>query len=196
MDQLDSLVIGIRADTTGFAQDIAAIRGQLEGPLASGAAKAGSAIDSALAKAIKSGSLGFADLEKVALTVLADIAASAVKADLGAIFGGGGGNSASGGGGLLGALAGAATSLFGGAPGRATGGPVSGGQAYVVGERGPELFVPTAAGRIAPAGAAPAGAVSVTVNVAVPAEASAGFMQRTGAQVARQVRAALDRANG
>jgi phage-related minor tail protein len=32
--------------------------------------------------------------------------------------------------------------------GRASGGPVSGGRPYVVGERGPELFVPNIGGRI------------------------------------------------
>lgn len=49
------------------------------------------------------------------------------------------------GGGLLGGL-------FGGVPGRAIGGPVSAGQPYMVGERGPELFVPNGAGRIMTAG--------------------------------------------
>jgi hypothetical protein len=46
---------------------------------------------------------------------------------------------------------------FGGA--RAAGGPVIGGSAYLVGERGPELFVPRSSGAIVPNGAA----VSVTV---------------------------------
>ncbi len=41
--------------------------------------------------------------------------------------------------------------LFGGF--RANGGPVSAGRAYVVGERGPELFMPGAGGTIAPNGA-------------------------------------------
>ena len=52
-------------------------------------------------------------------------------------------------------------SLFGGqgfsagftgffAPGRATGGPVSAGSPYIVGERGPELFVPASNGNINP----------------------------------------------
>jgi hypothetical protein len=35
-------------------------------------------------------------------------------------------------------------------PGRANGGPVSGGNAYLVGERGPELFVPSVSGGIVP----------------------------------------------
>lgn len=45
---------------------------------------------------------------------------------------------------------------------RADGGPVLPGGAYLVGERGPEVFRPTAAGNIEPAGG---GGVSVTVNV-------------------------------
>lgn len=35
-------------------------------------------------------------------------------------------------------------------PGRAAGGPVSGGSPYIVGERGPEVFVPSASGAIVP----------------------------------------------
>lgn len=35
-------------------------------------------------------------------------------------------------------------------PGRANGGPVSGGSPYIVGERGPELFVPRSSGNIVP----------------------------------------------
>jgi hypothetical protein len=50
-----------------------------------------------------------------------------------------------GGNGILGALG-----LFGGA--RAEGGPVSTGRAYLVGERGPEIFVPGASGSIIPNG--------------------------------------------
>ena len=39
------------------------------------------------------------------------------------------------------------------AEGRATGGPVSRGRPYVVGERGPELFIPSQSGAIAASGA-------------------------------------------
>lgn len=49
-------------------------------------------------------------------------------------------------GGLFGALGG----LFGGA--RASGGPVSAGRSYLVGEQGPELFMPRSAGNIIPNG--------------------------------------------
>lgn len=51
----------------------------------------------------------------------------------------------------------ALSSVFGGF--RAAGGPVSPGRAYMVGERGPELFTPNVAGQIAPNGAALGGAV-------------------------------------
>lgn len=61
---------------------------------------------------------------------------------LAGLFGTSGSNGAPGGliGGLLGGLI----------PGRATGGPVSAGKPYVVGEKRPELFVPNTSGRIIP----------------------------------------------
>ncbi len=194
MDELDTLLVSVRADTAGFSRDVGAMRADLEGPLGSGVDAAGRRIDTALSKAITSGRLGFADLGKIALSTLAEIAASAVKADLGSLFGGGpnGGS----GGGLLSSLAGVASSLFGGSPGRATGGPVTGGRPYMVGERGPELFVPTSAGSIQPAGQGGRGPVSITVNVAAATGSDNVFMQRTGAQVARAVRQSLDRADG
>jgi hypothetical protein len=46
---------------------------------------------------------------------------------------------------------------------RAAGGPVSAGSAYVVGERGPELFVPRTSGAIVPGGAGAGGGVTVNV---------------------------------
>lgn len=61
---------------------------------------------------------------------------------------------------LKGGLTEALSKSFSGA--RADGGPVLPGGAYLVGERGPEVFRPTAAGSIEPAGG---GGVSVTVNV-------------------------------
>ena len=49
------------------------------------------------------------------------------------------------------------------APGRASGGPVSAGRAYTVGERGPELFIPNTGGQIMPNGAG--GSVHVVNNI-------------------------------
>ncbi len=50
--------------------------------------------------------------------------------------------------------------FFGGA--RANGGPVSAGKAYLVGERGPEMFIPSGSGMIAAAGG---GAISFVTNI-------------------------------
>ena len=135
------------------------------------------------------GKFGFEDLRRVALSALADIAAGALRTDIGALFGGSGG-----GGGLAGALTSSIGSLFGGVPGRATGGPVTSGSAYMVGERGPELFVPTAAGRVETMAGGRGGTVSVTINVAAARDATPALMQQTGTQVARAVRQALQRA--
>jgi len=49
-------------------------------------------------------------------------------------------------------------------PGRAVGGPVSGGSPYIVGERGPELFVPGSSGSIIPNNKMGGGA-RITINV-------------------------------
>lgn len=69
--------------------------------------------------------------------------------------------------------------LFGGA--RAEGGPVMPGRMYLVGERGPELFLPEAAGRIVPAGGA--GLVfSPTYNIDARG-ADAGMLPRLRAEM-------------
>ena len=47
---------------------------------------------------------------------------------------------------------------------RASGGPVSAGQPYMVGERGPELFVPRESGGIRAHGAPIGGAVTVNIS--------------------------------
>lgn len=185
-EEIERLVIGVRADTAGFARDVDAMRASLDGPLTSGADRAGRAIESALGKAVRTGSSGFEDLRKVALSVLSDIAASAVRGGLNELFGGGFGGGSSGGG-LLAALSG----LFGGAPGRATGGPVSPARPYLVGERGPELFVPTASGSIvAPGGGSGARDVRVSITVQGGSDAPQA-LAASSRQVARAVRAAL-----
>lgn len=183
MDEVETMVIGVRADTAGFAREVAAMRGTLEGSLGAGAERAGRSIEGALLRAARSGTFGFEELRQVAMGVLADIARAAMREGVGAATGGAGGGS-----GLLGALAGLA-----GLPGRATGGPVSPGRGYVVGERGPELFVPTSSGRVEAAGAGGGGSRDVRVTITVQAgvgEAPAA-LQRSGRQVARAVRAAL-----
>lgn len=189
-DIVDELVVQVRADGSDLRREIAALRGELEGPLTAGASRAGSAIENALARAIRTGKFGFEDLKRVALSALADIARSAITSGLGSL----GGQSGGGGGGLGSLVSGLITTLLG-APGRATGGPVSTGRAYRVGERGPELFVPTSSGRIEANGRdsgpmARARNVTITVNVSGSAS-EPGRLAQSGRQVARAVRRAI-----
>ena len=182
---LETLVIRVRADTSGFMNGINEIKREVDGPLGDGLDRAGGRIERALTRAAATGKFGFEDLRRVALSVLGDIGAGVLKTQ----FGGGGSSGAS----LISSLAGAVGSLFG-APGRATGGTVSGGRPYLVGERGPELFVPAAAGRIETGGRA-RGPLNVTVNVAGGRDSSPAVMTQTANQVARAVRQALARAD-
>lgn len=186
-DEIETLVVGVRADVSGFARDVAAMREDLQGGLAGGADRAGQAIERGLLRAVRTGKFGFEDLKRTALSVMADIAASAVRGGLGAIGAGAGG----GGGGVIGL----ATSLISsalGLPGRATGGPVSPGRAFVVGERGPELFVPTSSGIVHPAGAGGGlRDVRIAIQVNAPPGENSRLLARSARQVARAVRGAL-----
>ena len=68
---------------------------------------------------------------------------------------------------LFGVMSGTGTGggLLGGLFKRAQGGPVSAGTPYMVGERGPELFMPSRGGSIIPNNALGGGSTSVVVNV-------------------------------
>ena len=182
-DEIDRLVVSVRADTSAFAGDIASMRGTLEDGLGKGADKAGRAIETGLARAIRSGKLGFDDLKKVALAALADIAASSITSGLGALVGGGSGGLIGGASKLLGAVL--------GLPGRATGGPVSPGAAYLVGERGPELFVPTTSGSVHAASGSGGRDVKVAIAIHAGGDAAPAALARSGRQVARAVKRAL-----
>ena len=105
--------------------------------------RAGESLSRSLARAAADGELSLAELARAVL--------AALNAGLGAGRGGEG---------LAAAVSAAVGGLFGGA--RAEGGPVRGGGAYLVGERGPELFRPAGGGVVEPV--AP-GAVSVTLNL-------------------------------
>ncbi len=189
-EEIERLIVSVRADTQGFARDVAAMKSELDGPLGEGVSRAGRIIESTLSRALLTGRLGFEDLGKVALSVLADIANAAIRSGLNALGGGSsggdGGSGSIGGGGLLSLV----TALFG-VPGRATGGPVSPGRAYVVGERGPELFVPTSSGTVAASPGGGARDVRVAITINAPAAAAPDVLGRSSRQVARAVRAAL-----
>jgi hypothetical protein len=95
---------------------------------------------------------------------------------------------------VMGGLSAASSWLFGGAPGdirgpggstsipfggpRALGGPVEAGSAYLVGEQGPELFMPAQSGRIIPNGQTGGTVVNQTINISV------GVAQTVRAEIA------------
>jgi hypothetical protein len=190
-EEIERLVIAVRADTQGFSRDVADMRGTLEGSFGAGVERAGTLLEGTLVRALRTGRLGFEDLKRVALSVMAEIAASAIRSGIGAILGGdeGGGR---GNGGLLNAASNILGSLLG-SPGRATGGPVSPGRAFMVGERGPELFVPTSSGSIAPVSHGRPRDVRISIAVNAPAGAAPDMLARSSRQVARAVRSALMR---
>lgn len=119
--------------------------------VADGARSVAQSISSALTGALM-GTRDFGDEMRSILQQLAsDLISSGLQQAFSALFGGVG---ASAGGSFLG-------SLFGGF--RANGGPVMPSRAYVVGERGPELFVPSSAGNIVPNGGV-GGGVSISID--------------------------------
>lgn len=186
-DKVESMLIDVRASTQGFAQDLAAMRGTFDGTLVDGFSQAGDVLEKGLLGAIRKGSLGFGDLRRIAMGTINDIAAQAV----GNLFSGSSAGASGGGGGFLG-IGGLVGSILG-LPGRATGGNVAPGQGYVVGERGPELFVPTSAGRVQSNSEAKGGReVRVAINVTSPAGGVAPqSLQRSTRQVASAVRRAI-----
>ncbi len=182
MDDFETAIasglVSVRADTNGFSRDVEAMRGELEGVLGSGAERAALRVEAGLLRAVRSGKLGFEELKGVALSALDAIASAALKAGVQSVLSGGG---------LSGALAG----LVGGLPGRATGGPVSPGRAYVVGERGAEVFVPTSSGRVEAGAGGGVREVRVAITVNAAGGSAPGVLAQSGRQVARAVKAAL-----
>ena len=184
-DEVDELLIDVRASTQDFAKDVAQMRRDLDGELVAGFARAGDVLERSLLSAIRRGSLGFEDLQAAATKAIDRIAAQALKLGLGQLFGSGSPLT-----GLVGTLIGGALGL----PGRATGGPVSAQRGYLVGERGPELFVPPGDGRILPLGQTDgARRVDVSIQLAAPAGTTAPVaLERSSRQIAAAVRRAME----
>lgn len=190
MDEtVETLMVDVRASTSGFRTDVESMRMALDTSLVDGFARAGTVLERGLLSAIRRGKLGFDELKNVAFDALNQIAAQALQSGISNLLGGSQGAGGNGIGSSLGNLFGALLGL----PGRATGGPVSPGSAYVVGERGPELFVPTSSGRVE-TGFGQAGAprdVRVAITLAAPRGTDAPVMLRRSS---RQVASAVARA--
>ena len=184
-DEFERNMVAVRADTAGFARDVATMRATLEGGLGDGAGRAGRLVEGALLRAARTGKLGFDDLKASALAALNEIAAASLRSAAGQVLPGGGLGTI-----FAGLVAGGGSA--GGLPGRATGGPVAPGRAYRVGERGPEVFVPTASGRIEAGGLAGPREVRVAITVSAKGGEAPAVLARSSRQVARAVRAALE----
>ena len=125
----------------------------------------------------------------MASAALDQIAAQALQLGLENLF------AAPAGSGIGHALGGAVGALLG-LPGRAAGGLVAPERPYLVGERGPEIFVPTSAGRVepGPGPGAPRSDVRVAITLATPRGTDGPVaLQRSSRQVASAVRRALAR---
>jgi hypothetical protein len=123
---------------------------------------------------------GFDGLLQSFLQILAQMAAQAAAAQITqSLFGG----SSGGGGGFD--FGGMVASMFGGGKVAAVGGPVVGGQPLVVGERGPELLVPSGAGNIIPNDRLGGrGGQNITMNISTP---DANSFRRSDAQIATEM---------
>ena len=126
--------------------------------------RAGDSLTRSLSWAAADGEITLAELARSVL--------AAVNAAAGSGRGGGRGE----------AIAQAVGAVFGGA--RADGGAVLGGGAYLVGERGPEVFRPSGAGTIEAAGGA-----GVTINMGV--DGGAQGLLRSEAQIAQMLARAV-----
>lgn len=193
MDEtIETLMVDVRASTSGFRADVEGLRSTLDNSLLDGFSNAGNVLERSLLSAIRRGKLGFDELKDAALNALNQIAAQALQSGISQLFGGTPGGGGGQGGSLGSFLGGALGSLFG-LPGRATGGPVSPGSAYIVGERGPELFVPTSSGRVE-TGLAGAGQrdVRVSINLAATRGTDTPVMlKRSSRQIASAVARAM-----
>lgn len=168
MDELGAR--GLDAVPVGTAEAAEALE-RLKGPAEAAALaietsfeRAGESLARSLARAAADGEISMQDL------------ARAVLAAVNAMAGGGRGAS------LGEALSQAMGSAFGGS--KADGGVAAPGMAYLVGERGPEVFRPMTSGEIGPVGGA-----LVTVNVSV--EGGPERLLRSEAQIAQALTRAV-----
>ena len=182
---MPNATVTIAADTAPFDAALGAIAKSLDafakGPVSDSAkaienAVSGSfnAVASTIARAALSGKLS---MDSLVNAILADFDRIAVKDFIARP--------------IEGVIASLASSLFSLGGARASGGPVDAGLAYLVGEQGPELFVPQSAGAIVPNGAG-IGAARPQIVMNVQARDAASFL-KSETQIAAMLSRALAR---
>jgi len=167
----------------GFMEGLAKIREKamdVGGQISDAMTNAFSGMEDALVSFVMTGK---ADFKSLANSIISDLIRIQIRSMLGGLFGGGGGFNL---GSLLGfgGGIGGRTTIAGGALGglRANGGPVSANRQYIVGEKGPELFMSGSSGSIVPnnaLGGNSGGGVTInqTINV------STGVQQTVRAEI-------------
>ena len=85
-DELDELIVAVRADTQAFAADMRTMRGTFDTTLVDSFEQAGRVLERGLLAAIRKGSLGFEDLQRMANAALDQIAAQALQLGLENLF--------------------------------------------------------------------------------------------------------------
>ena len=133
----------------------------------------GGSIESGIVSAIEAATTGAKSLQDVLSNVLKDIGKMLISFGIRSLLGG---------------------VNIGGIPlvGKAAGGPVTGNTPYMVGERGPELFVPGSSGKIVPNNALGSGGGSA--NIVVNVDASGSSVQgneQEGRQLGQLIAAAI-----
>ena len=182
---LDSLVVKLRADSRDLNGALGSLQQDL-GALEKATDKVTDSMTRTLGDFIHSGEISFESLRRTALSVLDGILDRTLTAGLGGFFGGGG----SGGISLDQILL---PFLFG----REGGGTVAPNRPYIVGEKGPELFMPHTPGRVlrsdGQAGGSSSRVTNITVNVSGGQEPGPAGRKSAG-QIAVAVRRAVEKA--
>lgn len=176
--------IGASEAMNNYLDDVANIAGQVE-DLFTGVFRG---MEDALVEFVTTGKLSFQDL---ADSIVADITRIIIRQQITGPLAAAIGGAATGGGLLTQFLGG----LFGGA--RADGGPAYAGSAYLVGEEGPELFVPRMSGTVIPAGQTKAMGASWNIQqtFVVPSAPDRRTQAQLAASAARGIADASNRHN-
>jgi hypothetical protein len=182
---LDSLVVKLRADTSGLETALGSLEQDL-GSLEGATSRVTEGMSRAFDGFVRNGEISFESLRKTALSALDDIFSRMLETSLGGIVGNGSADIASFGGIVQ-------SFLFG----RAGGGAVAPNRPYLVGEKGPELFMPHSPGRIMPGGAVQGNAATRVTNITVNVrggDSSPRESRKSAGQIAVAVRRAMEKA--
>jgi len=164
-ERLEQIDKGVKDTTPGFkifADDAITQMREIENAIR----RVGSTVTDELVAAFQKGRL---DVSKIISAILTDLARLQIQRAittplfnaLGGLFGAGVGAKAS-------TPTPAGTPFANPLPGKAIGGPVAASAAYLVGERGPEIFIPNGAGRIVPN--AGGGGSTIVLNINTPTD--------------------------